>query len=70
MKMSAAEAITAATINGAWSLRLADRKGSIVPGKDADLAVFAVDDYREVPYWFGANHCYLTMLNGEVSSYD
>lgn len=64
MKMSPAEAIAAATINGAWALRLAERKGSIEPGKDADFAVFAVDDYREIPYWFGANHCTLTVLNG------
>ncbi len=64
MKMSPAEAIAAATINGAHALRLAGRKGSIEPGKDADLAVFAVHDYREIPYWFGANHCAMTLLNG------
>ncbi len=64
MKMSPAEALAAATINGAWALRLADRKGSIEPGKDADFAVFDVKDYREIPYWFGANHCVLTVLNG------
>jgi imidazolonepropionase len=64
MKMSPAEAIAASTINGAWALRIADRKGSIEPGKDADLAVFAVDDYREIPYWFGANHCTMTVLKG------
>ncbi len=64
MKMSPAEAISAATINGAWALRLADRKGSIEPGKDADLAVFAVKDYREIPYWFGANRCEMTIMNG------
>lgn len=64
MKMSPAEAITASTINGAWALRLADRKGSIEPGKDADLAMFDVKDYREIPYWFGTNHCALTVLNG------
>jgi len=64
MKMSPAEAIAAATINGAWALRLADRKASIEPGKDADLAVFEVKDYREISYWFGANHCTLTILNG------
>lgn len=64
MKMSPAEAIAAATINGAWALRLADRKGSIEPGKDADLAVFTVDDYREIPYWFGANRCAATVCNG------
>ncbi len=67
MKMTPAEAITAATINGAWALRLAERKGSIEPGKDADLAIFAVDDYREIPYWFGTNHCAATVLNGTVS---
>ena len=64
MKMSPAEAITAATINGAWALRLADRKGSIEAGKDADLALFDVEDYREVPYWFGVNRCALTIANG------
>ncbi len=67
MKMSPAEAIAAATINGAWALRVADRKGSIEPGKDADLAVFEVKDYREIPYWFGANRCDLTILNGVVA---
>jgi imidazolonepropionase len=66
MKMSPAEAIAAATINGAWALRVADRKGSIEPGKDADLAIFAVDDYREIPYWFGVNRCAMTVLNGDV----
>jgi imidazolonepropionase len=66
MKMTPAEAIGAATINGAWALRVADRKGTIEPGKDADLGVFAVDDYREIPYWFGANRCSLTVIHGAV----
>jgi imidazolonepropionase len=70
MKMSPAEAIAAATINGAWALRIADRKGSVEPGKDADLAVFALNDYREIPYWFGANHCTYTILNGMLASDD
>jgi len=68
MKMSPAEAITAATINGAWALRLADRKGSIEPGKDADLAIFDVKDYREIPYWFGVNRCEITIASGIVVS--
>ncbi len=67
MKMSPAEAIAAATINGAWALRLADRKGSVEAGKDADLAVFDVGDYREIPYWFGVNRCALTIMNGVPS---
>ena len=66
MKMSPAEAIAAATINGAWALRLAERKGTIESGKDADFAVFNVKDYREIPYWFGANHCSMTVLNGVI----
>jgi imidazolonepropionase len=68
MKMSPAEAIAAATINGAWALRLAESKGSIEPGKDADLAVFDVEDFREIPYWYGANHCWMTVLNGIIAS--
>jgi imidazolonepropionase len=69
MKMSPAESIAAATINGAWALHLQKRKGSIEPGKDADLAVFDVVDYREIPYWFGWNRCILTILNGTWGSF-
>lgn len=68
MKLSPAEAIAACTINGAWALRVAGRKGSIEAGKDADLAVFDVRDYREIPYWFGANRCAMTIANGIVVS--
>jgi imidazolonepropionase len=64
MKMSPAEAVAAATINGAWALRVQNRKGSVEPGKDADLVVFEVEDYREIPYWFASNRCALTVLNG------
>jgi imidazolonepropionase len=66
MKMSPAEAIAAATINGAWALRLADRKGSIEAGKDADLAVFEVRDYREIAYWIASPRCAFTVMHGEV----
>src|ERR1700687_4987468 len=69
MKMSPAEAIAAATINGAWALRVADRKGSIEPGRDADLAVFDVSDYREIPYWFATNRCAQTIMNGVPSGH-
>ncbi len=68
MKMSPEEAIAASTINGAWALHLQDSKGSVEPGKDADLGVFDVADYREIPYWFAANHCQMTILNGEIVS--
>ena len=68
MKMSPAEAITAATYNGACALRLQNRKGSLAPGKDADIAIFDADDYRELAYWFGVNRCRETFLNGRRHS--
>jgi imidazolonepropionase len=66
MKMSPAEVVAAATINGACALRVQDRKGSIEPGKDADLAMFDVEDYREIPYWFASNRCALAVMNGAL----
>jgi imidazolonepropionase len=66
MKMSPAESIVAATINGAWSLRVAGEKGSIEPGKDADLAIFGVKDYREIPYWFATGTCSGVIIGGEA----
>ncbi len=70
MKMSPAEAVAAATINGAHALRIADRKGTLEPGKDADMAIFDVEDYREIPYWFGSDHCTETILNGHRATCD
>ena len=67
MRMSSAEAIAAATINGAWALGLAQRKGSVEAGKDADLCLFEGGDHREIPYWFGVNRCALTVVNGVCS---
>ena len=64
MKMSPAEAITAATLNGASALDLQHRKGSLEPGKDADVVIFHVDDYRELAYWFGVNNCERVYLQG------
>jgi len=69
MRMSPAEAIAAATINGAHALRMAHRKGSIEPGKDADLSIFDVKDYREICYWFGTEHCRATVLNGKLATH-
>jgi imidazolonepropionase len=67
MKTTPAEAISAATINGAWALRLQNSKGTVEPGKDADLAVFDVGDYREIAYYFATNRCAFTVLNGTLN---
>ncbi len=66
MRITPAEAISAATINPAYSLRRQDRIGSLEAGKYADLAAFNVASYREIPYYFGMNLCNLTMKRGVV----
>jgi len=66
LRMTPAEAIAAATINGAYALRREKRIGSLEAGKQADLAVFEVEDYREIPYYFGMNRCWMTMKRGEI----
>jgi imidazolonepropionase len=66
MRMTPAETIAAATINAAYSLRRHDRIGSLEVGKFADIAVFDVADYREIPYYFGVNHCVLTIKRGRI----
>jgi imidazolonepropionase len=66
LRMTPAEAITAATINAAYALRRERHIGSLGVGKFADLAVFEVADYREIPYYFGMNTCWLTIKRGVV----
>jgi len=65
MKMSPAEAITAATINGAYSLNRGDRIGSLESGKVANVAVFDCEDYRELAYWFGIPQTHSLYVRGE-----
>lgn len=55
MRMSPEEALTAGTINGAWALGIAARVGSLETGKQADLILADVADYREIPYYFAVN---------------
>ena len=55
MRMSPAEAITAATLNAAASLDRVDTIGSLEQGKLANFAIYDCDDYRELAYWFGVS---------------
>ncbi len=66
MRLAPAEAIAAATVNAAYSLRRHDRIGTIEAGKQADLAVFDVADYREIPYYFGVHLTSMTLKRGKI----
>lgn len=66
MKLTPGEAIAATTINAACALGLQEQKGSIEVGKDADLTVFDVDDYREIAYWFAWDRCAEMVVAGQV----
>jgi len=65
MKMSPAEAITAATINAAYSLNRGDKIGSLERGKLANFSVFDCEDFREIAYWFGMPQTHSVYVRGE-----
>lgn len=67
MKMMPAEAITAATINAAYSLKRGERLGSLERGKVADLAIHDCDDYRELAYFFGIEHAWRVFVHGHLN---
>jgi imidazolonepropionase len=66
MRMTPAEALTAATINAAYSLDLGERIGSLETGKQADIVVFDCPDFRQIPYFFGINHARVVIKQGSV----
>jgi imidazolonepropionase len=65
MKMSPAEAITAATINAAYSLNHGGKIGSLERGKLANFSIFDCEDYRELAYWFGIPQTHSVYVKGE-----
>lgn len=65
MKMAPAEAITATTINAAYSLNRGDELGSLEPGKIADFVIFDGPDYRELAYFFGIQHAWQVYVRGK-----
>src|SRR6516164_6985263 len=65
MKMSPAEAITASTVNAAYSVNRGDKIGSLEPGKLANVVIFDCEDYRELAYWFGVQQTHSVYIKGE-----
>ncbi len=68
MKMSPAEAITAATINPAHSLNRGDTMGSLEAGKLANFSIFDCENYRELAYWFGIPQTHSVYVCGKCVS--
>ncbi len=66
LKLTPAQAIVAATINAAHAIRRSDRIGSLEPGKQADLLILAVPDYRFLGYRFGTNLVRSVVKRGQV----
>lgn len=66
MKMTPAEVIVASTINPAYALNMQNEIGSIELGKKADLVVWEVKNYKEIPYHYGINLVEKVIKNGRV----
>jgi imidazolonepropionase len=66
MKLTPAQAVAAATINSAAAIGMQDKVGSIEVGKQADLLVLKIDDYRHLGYRYGTNLVHTVIKKGEV----
>lgn len=70
MKLTPAQAIVTATINSAYAIRREDKIGSLEPGKQADMLILSVPDYRQLGYRFGTNLVKKVIKRGRVYSVD
>lgn len=70
MKLTPAEAIVAATINAAAAIGWQERVGSIEPGKQADLIILDVPDYRHLGYRFGSNLVKMVIKRGAILKFE
>jgi imidazolonepropionase len=68
MRMTPAESIVASTINSAYAVDKGNDMGSIEMGKKADLIIWNVQNYKEIPYHYGVNLVEQVIKNGEVIS--
>ncbi len=66
MRLTPAQAIVAATINAAYAIGMSDRVGSLEPGKQADLLIMDVPDFRHIGYRFGTNLVETVVKRGEI----
>jgi imidazolonepropionase len=66
LKLTPTQALAAATINAAAAIGRADRIGSLEPGKQADLLILSVPDYRHLAYRFGGNLVQTVIKRGKI----
>ncbi len=66
LRLTPAQAIAAATINAAAAIQRADRIGSIEPGKQADMILLSVNNYRHLGYRFGENLVNTVVKKGRI----
>jgi imidazolonepropionase len=66
LQLTPAQAIAAATINAAAAIGRAERIGSLEPGKQADLILLDVSDYRHLGYRFGINLVAAVVKEGRI----
>lgn len=69
MDLSIAEALSAATLGGAFALHMHATHGSLEVGKRADFQLLRVPDYRHVVYRWGENHVDTVVKGGQVVVY-
>jgi imidazolonepropionase len=66
MGMTMEEVITATTLNAACAINRGDRIGSLQAGKQADIVILNVENYRQMNYHYGMNHVHTVIKKGEV----
>ena len=66
MKMTPAEALTAATFNAACTINREQYIGSLEIGKQADVVILSLSNYQMIPYHFGINHVSIVIKKGKI----
>ena len=66
LRMTPEEGLVAATVNAAAALRAGDVLGSLAPGRQCDVVIWEVDDYRAIPYHYGVNLVAAVVKRGSV----
>ncbi|MEN6401163.1 MAG: imidazolonepropionase [Armatimonadia bacterium] len=69
LKLTPAQAVAAATINAARAIRREDVIGSLEAGKQADLLILSVDDYRHLAYRFGGSLVETVIKKGRLTRF-